>query len=134
MSVITRGCQYRQVSGEGSARVADTARARRVPVLPGESPARVRRQSEELAERARCRGTTARIGTGAASTLDTTTTSLSTGDTASADTVRIMMVGIINENFNDVADEEEQRESRERERGEKEADKENVRGGGSYQK
>ena len=84
------------MSGGGSARVADTARARRVPVLPGESPARVRQQSEDLAERARCRGTTMRIGTGVASTLDTTTTSLSTGDTASADTVRIMMVGIIN--------------------------------------
>ena len=47
--------------------------------------------SGELAEPARCQDTTARTGTtGAALTLDTTTTSHSTGDIASADTVRII--------------------------------------------
>ena len=83
-----RVCQYRRASGDVSARVAGTAPDRRVPGPRGESPAQVPGRSGELAEPAPCQDTTARIGTGVALTLDTTTTSHSIGDTASADTVR----------------------------------------------
>ena len=90
-----RVCQYRRASGDVSARVAGTALDRRVPVPHGESPAQVPGQSGELAEPAPCQDTIARIGTGAALTLDTTTTSHSIGDTASADTVR--RIGVLSE-------------------------------------